>query len=87
MCALAARRCVSLTTMASRHWSPLDVGTLAAAPFTMPPEAVAAILERLGSYWHLTMTRKLEANPTSAEAERFAGFAAAGVNRLDWGSR
>ena len=56
-------------------------------PSLMPPEAVAAILERLGSYWHLDhdLEVSLEANPTSAEAERFAGFAAAGVNRLSIG--
>ncbi|WP_366553009.1 radical SAM family heme chaperone HemW [Aquibaculum sediminis] len=56
-------------------------------PSLMAPETVAAILERLQSYWLLepALEVTLEANPTSAEAERFAGFAAAGVNRLSIG--
>ncbi|MDF2095069.1 radical SAM family heme chaperone HemW [Aquibaculum arenosum] len=56
-------------------------------PSLMAPETVAAILERLQTYWLLdpALEVTLEANPTSAEAERFAGFAAAGVNRLSIG--
>ncbi|HLS68436.1 MAG TPA: radical SAM family heme chaperone HemW [Kiloniellales bacterium] len=56
-------------------------------PSLMPPEIVAAILERLERYWSLApdLEITLEANPTSAEAERFAAFATAGVNRLSIG--
>ena len=56
-------------------------------PSLMPPETVAALIARVKALWpvapHLEVT--LEANPNSAEAERFAGFAAAGVNRLSLG--
>ncbi|GAB4362244.1 MAG: radical SAM family heme chaperone HemW [Kiloniellaceae bacterium] len=56
-------------------------------PSLMPPETVAAALERIDALWGLAPGTEvtLEANPTSAEAERFAGFAAAGVNRLSIG--
>lgn len=56
-------------------------------PSLMPPETVAALLTRLDSHWQIDsdLEVSLEANPTSAEAESFAGFAAAGVNRLSIG--
>jgi putative oxygen-independent coproporphyrinogen III oxidase len=56
-------------------------------PSLMPPETAAALIERVKRHWptapNLEIT--LEANPNSAEAERFAGFAEAGVNRLSLG--
>jgi oxygen-independent coproporphyrinogen-3 oxidase len=56
-------------------------------PSLMPPETVSALIARVRESWvvapNLEVT--LEANPNSAEAERFAGFAAAGVNRLSLG--
>lgn len=56
-------------------------------PSLMPPDTVAALIERVRAHWptrpDLEIT--LEANPNSAEAERFVGFAAAGVNRLSLG--
>jgi len=56
-------------------------------PSLMPPDTAAALIERVRRHWpagrNLEIT--LEANPNSAEAERFAGFAAAGVNRLSLG--
>lgn len=56
-------------------------------PSRMQPETTAAILERIAENWsvgrHVEIT--LEANPTSVEAERFAGFRAAGVNRVSLG--
>jgi putative oxygen-independent coproporphyrinogen III oxidase len=56
-------------------------------PSLMPPATAAALVERAQRHWpaapRLEIT--LEANPNSAEAERFAGFAAAGVNRLSLG--
>ena len=56
-------------------------------PSLMPPETVAALIERIDALWGLAPGTEvtLEANPTSAEAESFAGFAAAGVNRLSLG--
>ena len=56
-------------------------------PSLMPPATVAAIIEAACRHWTpepgLEIT--LEANPSSVEASRFAGFAAAGVNRLSLG--
>src|SRR4029077_12638546 len=56
-------------------------------PSLMPPETVAALLDRVGVRWTMppTVEVTLEANPTSAEAARFRAFAAAGVNRLSLG--
>ncbi|MFO1012952.1 MAG: radical SAM family heme chaperone HemW [Caulobacteraceae bacterium] len=56
-------------------------------PSLMEPEAAGALIEACRSFWtpdgDLEVT--LEANPTDAEADRFAAFAAAGVNRLSLG--
>ena len=56
-------------------------------PSLMPPATVAAIIEAACQHWtpepDLEIT--LEANPSSVEASRFAGFASAGVNRLSLG--
>jgi oxygen-independent coproporphyrinogen-3 oxidase len=56
-------------------------------PSLMPPETVAALIERIDALWGLAPGTEitLEANPTSAEADSFAGFAQAGVNRLSLG--
>jgi oxygen-independent coproporphyrinogen-3 oxidase len=56
-------------------------------PSLMPPETVAALIDRLRSHWPVAADLEitLEANPNSAEAGRFAAFAAAGVNRLSLG--
>ncbi len=56
-------------------------------PSLMPPETVAAVIGKIDALWGLAPGTEitLEANPTSAEAESFAGFAAAGVNRLSLG--
>jgi oxygen-independent coproporphyrinogen-3 oxidase len=56
-------------------------------PSLMPPDTVAALVERVRGLWPVApdLEVSLEANPNSAEAERFAGFAAAGVNRLSLG--
>src|SRR3546814_5114587 len=53
----------------------------------MPAETVAAALEKIAALWGLPAGTEvtLEANPTSAEAARFAAFARAGVNRLSLG--
>jgi len=56
-------------------------------PSLMPPATVAALIARATSLWPAApdLEISLEANPNSAEAERFAAFAAAGVNRLSLG--
>ncbi len=56
-------------------------------PSLMPPETAGALIARVGELWPTApdLEITLEANPNSAEAERFAGFAAAGVNRLSLG--
>jgi putative oxygen-independent coproporphyrinogen III oxidase len=56
-------------------------------PSLMPPAIAAALIERVKQHWPTTpdLEITLEANPNSAEAERFAGFAEAGVNRLSLG--
>ncbi len=56
-------------------------------PSLMPPETVAALVARVHALWPVAADLEvtLEANPNSVEAERFAGFAAAGVNRLSLG--
>ena len=56
-------------------------------PSLIPPDTVAAIVEAARSHWtpanDLEVT--LEANPTSTDAARFAGYADAGVNRISVG--
>jgi len=56
-------------------------------PSLMRPATVAAILEAIGKHWSVAADGEitLEANPTSVEAENFAGYRAAGVNRLSLG--
>lgn len=56
-------------------------------PSLMAPEAVATVIERATVLWapqgEIEIT--LEANPTDAEAGRFAALAQAGINRLSMG--
>lgn len=56
-------------------------------PSMMDPETVGAIVTRAGEIWtpanDLEVT--LEANPTSADAARFAGYVEGGVNRFSVG--
>ncbi len=56
-------------------------------PSLMPPETVAAVIEEIGSAWRFSPSAEisLEANPTSVEAGRFAGYSDAGVNRVSMG--
>jgi len=53
----------------------------------MPPTTVAELLDGVRSRWAVApdVEITLEANPNSAEADRFRAFAAAGVNRLSLG--
>ena len=56
-------------------------------PSLMQPRTVAAILDAIGKHWRVAPGAEvtLEANPTSVEATRFAGYRAAGVNRVSLG--
>jgi putative oxygen-independent coproporphyrinogen III oxidase len=56
-------------------------------PSLMRPDKVAALNEAIADHWHVEDDAEitLEANPTSVEAENFAGYRAAGVNRLSLG--
>jgi putative oxygen-independent coproporphyrinogen III oxidase len=56
-------------------------------PSLMQPATVAAILEAIAGHWIIEPGAEitLEANPSSVEAERFAGYRAAGVNRVSLG--
>ncbi|MDP6475283.1 MAG: radical SAM family heme chaperone HemW [Alphaproteobacteria bacterium] len=56
-------------------------------PSLMAPETVAAVIDHVAKVWRLDRGAEitLEANPTSVEAERFAAYRDAGVNRLSLG--
>jgi putative oxygen-independent coproporphyrinogen III oxidase len=56
-------------------------------PSLMKAATVAAILDAVAALWPVSPDAEvtLEANPGSAEAERFRGYRAAGVNRLSLG--
>ena len=56
-------------------------------PSLMPPALVEALLTEAERLWGFVPAIEitLEANPSSVEAERFAGIAAAGVNRVSLG--
>ena len=56
-------------------------------PSLMKPQTVGAILDAIGRHWRVAPNAEvtLEANPTSVEATRFAGYRSAGVNRVSLG--
>ena len=56
-------------------------------PSLMDPATVAAVIDAVAGHWRVDADVEitLEANPSSVEAGRFAGFAAAGVNRVSLG--
>jgi oxygen-independent coproporphyrinogen-3 oxidase len=56
-------------------------------PSLMKPETVGAILDHIAALWPVEANAEitLEANPGSVEAARFAGYRAAGVNRVSIG--
>lgn len=56
-------------------------------PSLMEPATVATVLDAVAKHWSLApdVEVSLEANPGSAEAERFRGYRAAGVGRLSLG--
>ena len=56
-------------------------------PSLMRPQTVGSVLDAIGKHWRVAPDAEitLEANPTSVEATRFAGYRAAGVNRVSLG--
>ncbi|MFP4538673.1 MAG: radical SAM family heme chaperone HemW, partial [Dichotomicrobium sp.] len=56
-------------------------------PSLMSAQTVAAVLDAIAGLWTLSSRAEisLEANPSSVEAARFAGYRAAGVNRVSLG--
>ena len=56
-------------------------------PSLMAPATVAAVIDAVARHWAMAADCEisLEANPSSVEAARFAGFAAAGVGRVSLG--
>ena len=56
-------------------------------PSLMKPQTVGAILDAIGRHWRVAPNAEvtLEANPTSVEATRLAGYRSAGVNRVSLG--
>jgi len=56
-------------------------------PSLMDPHIAGAVLDRIAMRWAVADEPEitLEANPNSAEAERFAAFKTAGINRLSIG--
>ncbi|MFL5258846.1 MAG: radical SAM family heme chaperone HemW [Hyphomicrobiales bacterium] len=56
-------------------------------PSLMPPAAVGRVIEAVARSWSTApdLEVTLEANPTSVEAENFAGYRTAGVNRVSVG--
>ncbi len=56
-------------------------------PSLMDPSSTAAVIDEIVRLWPVAdgVEITLEANPTSVEAARFAGFANAGVNRVSLG--
>jgi len=56
-------------------------------PSLMSPPTVSAVLDAVAGHWAVSpgLEVSLEANPSSVEAGRFAGYRAAGVNRVSLG--
>ena len=76
------------------HWAALTRGRTVTSiffgggtPSLMQAETVAAVIDAIGAQWPIAREAEitLEANPSSVEAERFAGYRAAGINRVSLG--
>jgi len=87
-------RWVTATLRALDHWTGDTAGRTVQSvfwgggtPSLMQPRSVERVLAHIAKRWPLAADCEitLEANPTTHEAERFAGFRAAGVNRLSLG--
>jgi putative oxygen-independent coproporphyrinogen III oxidase len=87
-------RFVAAYTRELRHWAQRTPGRSVASiffgggtPSLLSPAAVGALLDEIGRLWSVDRTVEvtLEANPSSVETGRFAGYKAAGVNRASLG--
>jgi putative oxygen-independent coproporphyrinogen III oxidase len=69
----------------TQHMAALFFG--GGTPSLMAPETVGAVLDAVARHWPVAADVEitLEANPGSVEAGRFAGYRAAGVNRVSLG--
>ena len=85
---------VTAYLMELKHFAVLAPGRIVSSiffgggtPSLMEPETVGAILDRIAELWPIETGAEitLEATPTSVEAGRFAGYRAAGVNRVSLG--
>ncbi len=68
----------------------LEIGSIffgGGTPTLMDPRIVAGVIDDVQRHWRITndIEITLEANPTSVEAGRFAGYRAAGVGRVSLG--
>jgi len=83
--AFAAEIATTAERIGARTVSSIFMG--GGTPSLMKPETVGAILDTIGKHWTVApdVEVTLEANPTSVEATRFAGYRAAGVNRVSLG--
>ncbi|MDB2407422.1 radical SAM family heme chaperone HemW [Jannaschia sp.] len=77
-----------------RYWAERTEGRVVSSvffgggtPSLMDPAVTGAILDEISALWTMSndLEVTLEANPTSVEASRFAGFIDAGVNRISVG--
>ena len=85
-----ARAFASEIATTAQRTGPRTVSTIflgGGTPSLMQPGTVGAILEAIGKHWNIApgVEVTLEANPTSVEAARFAGYRVAGVNRVSLG--
>jgi len=83
--AIAAEIAATATRIPGRTVDTIFFG--GGTPSLMKPQTVGAILDAIGRHWTIAPDAEinLEANPTSVEASRFAGYRAAGVNRVSLG--
>jgi oxygen-independent coproporphyrinogen-3 oxidase len=83
--AFAAELAATAARTGSRVVSSIFFG--GGTPSLMQPATVTAILDAIARHWSIARDAEvtLEANPTSVEATRFAGYRAAGVNRVSLG--
>ena len=83
--AFAAEIAATAARIGARTVSSIFLG--GGTPSLMAPETVGAILDAAAQSWSVAgdVEITLEANPSSVEATRFAGYRAAGVNRVSIG--
>lgn len=74
-------------SMAGRKAAVTSIFIGGGTPSLMQPATVGGLLDHVAGLWQVAADAEitLEANPSSVEAERFAGYRAAGVNRVSLG--